>query len=93
MAPTATRPASPKRGIPGRGQNQCSRFTQITDARSSLIRAAADNAMPDDDAATVRPLRADQLEPALRVIEAAQHLAATGGDLNDTLAGLARQLT
>jgi len=49
--------------------------------------------MPDDDAATVRPLRADQLEPALRVIEAAQHLAATGGDLNDTLAGLARQLT
>jgi putative nucleotidyltransferase with HDIG domain len=49
--------------------------------------------MPEDDAATVRPLRADQLEPALRVIEAAQHLAATGGDLNDTLAGLARQLT
>src|SRR5690348_15772774 len=57
------------------------------------IRAAADNAMPEDDAATVRPLRADQLEPALRVIEAAQHLAATGGDLDDTLAGLARQLT
>ena len=49
--------------------------------------------MPEDDAATVRPLRADQLEPALRVIEAAQHLAATGGDLADTLAGLARQLT
>ena len=49
--------------------------------------------MPDDDAATVRPLRADQLEPALRVIEAAQHLAATGGEVADTLAGLARQLT
>jgi len=65
----------------------------ISQTQELPIRAAADNAMPEDDAATVRPLRADQLEPALRVIEAAQHLAATGGDLNDTLAGLARQLT
>ncbi len=56
------------------------------------IPATADIPIPDDTTA-VRPLRPDELEPALRVIEAAQALATAGGDTAETLAGLARQLT
>jgi putative nucleotidyltransferase with HDIG domain len=56
--------------------------------------------MPDRDAprdsapgtSFLRPLRPDQLEPALRLIEAAQSLAA-GDDVPGMLADLSRQLT
>jgi putative nucleotidyltransferase with HDIG domain len=47
---------------------------------------------PSDDESSMEPLAPEQLEPVLRVIEAAQSLAA-GDDVPEMLADLSRQLT
>jgi putative nucleotidyltransferase with HDIG domain len=53
---------------------------------------ADDAPVPDNGRSLAEPLQRDQLEPVLRVIEAAQSLAA-GDSVPDMLADLSRQLT
>ena len=53
---------------------------------------ADDAPVPDFGRSLAEPLQRDQLEPVLRVIEAAQSLAA-GDSVPDMLADLSRQLT